>query len=65
MMLATYKERKTAKLVKLANREFGDVMYDHGDDLSLGETKLNHFGKKIARHYRVMRKGFMYGAHSK
>lgn len=65
MMLSTYKERKTAQLVKMANQEFGKVMFDHGDDLTLGEQKLNHFGKKIARHYRVTRKGFLYGAHSK
>ena len=65
MMLSTYKERKTAQLVKMANREYGEVMFDHGDDLTLGETKLNHFGKKIARHYRVTRSGYMYGAHSK
>lgn len=65
MMLATYKERKTARLTKLANREFGKVMFDHGDDLTLGEQKLNHFGRKIAKQHQVMRKGFLYGAHSK
>lgn len=60
MKLYKYKERKAARLVKQANQEFGKVMFDHGDDLSLGEQKLDHFGKKIAQQHRVSRSGDKY-----